>query len=294
MSKKMSKKEKQTLKALLVTLVLLLVTSSMLFAQSQPRVLTKWFTPDTDRPLRVKIRGDGAEILLESVGRNLQGRARYRYHENQFSGTLDWVPERNLFEAELDMRLSSFDTDEEGQESELEILLPRNSEVDLDVSLKAGVLKLDGENLTFDNLNLALWAGELNASFPSVSKKVIDRVEIDVKMGEMRIENRGNLAFEFLDINGFAGEIVLDFNGKLKMRREVRVDLELGSMTIIVPVGMTVRARISKLGFLAEVDVPGGWRRDGRYVYSPGASRNVADLRLDLQGGIGEIVIREK
>ncbi len=125
-------------------------------------------------------------------------------------------------------------------------------------------------------------------------RKVIDRIDIDVKLGELHMENLGNLGFEFLDVNGFAGEIVLDFNGELKMHREVRVDLELGSMTIIVPVGMTVRARISKLGFLAEVDVPGGWRRDGRYTYSPGASRDVADLRLDLRGGIGEIVIREK
>ena len=251
----MSNKEKQALKVLLITLVLLLVTSSMLFAQGQPQVLSKLFTPDTDRPLRVKIRGDGAEILLKSVVRSGQGRARYRYHEDQFSGTLDWVPERNLFEVELDMQVSSFDTDDEGHESELEILLPRNPEVDLDISLKAGVLKLDGENLTFDNLDLALWAGELDASFPSVSRKVIDRVDIDVKLGELHMENLGNLAFEFLDVNGFAGEIVLDFNGELKMHREARVDLELGSMTIIVPVGMTVRARISKLGFLAEVDV---------------------------------------
>lgn len=135
----MSNKEKQALKVILVTLVLLLVTSSMLFAQGQLQVLSKSFTPDTDRPLRVKIRGDGAEILLKSVARNGQGRARYRYHEDQFSGTLDWVPERNLFEAELDMRMSSFDTDDEGHESELEILLPRNPEVDLDISLKAGM-----------------------------------------------------------------------------------------------------------------------------------------------------------
>ena len=290
----MSKKEKQAFKVLLVTLVLLLVTSSMLFAQSQPRVLTKSFTPDTDRPLQVKIRGDGAEIHLESVARNGQGRARYRYHEDKFSGTLDWVPEMNLFEAELDMHVSSFDTDEDNHESELEVLLPYNSEVDLDVYLKAGILKLDGENLTFDNIDLALWAGELEASFPTVSRKVIDRIEVDVKLGELHMENLGNLAFELLDINGFAGEIVLDFNGELKMYREARVDLELGSITIIVPVGMVVRARISKLGFLSEVDVPGGWRRDGRYVYSPGASREVADLRLDLQGGIGEIVIIEK
>jgi len=290
----MSNKEKQALKVLLVTLVLLLVTSSMIFAQGQAQVISKSFTPDTDMPLRVKIRGDGAEILFESVARDRQCRARYRYHEDQFSGTLDWTPERNLFEVELDMQVSSFDTDDEGHESELEVLLPRIPEVDLDVSLKAGILKLDGENLTFDNLDLALWAGELNASFPTVSRKVIDRVNIDVKLGELHMENLGNLAFEFLDVNGFAGEITLDFSGELKMHREARVDLELGSMTIIVPNGMTVRARISKLGFLSDVELPREWRRDGRYVYSPGASRDEADLRLDLRGGIGEIVIREK
>jgi|GEM_PF-1795149 len=290
----MSRSERQALKAMLVTVLLLLAASTLLFAQSQPRVITRTFDPDPDRPLRVMIRGDGAEVKLENVSRSDQGRARYRYHEDHFSGTLDWESERNTFEVTLEMEVSSFDTDDETQESELEVLLPGRPEIDLDVTLKAGVISLDGDGLTFDALDLSLWAGELNASFPTRSDRVINRVEADVKLGEMRLENLGNLAFEELNVNGFAGEVVLDFSGEVSMRREARVDLEIGTVTVIVPKGMTVRSRISKLGFLAQVDVPRAWRKDGRYFYSPGASRREADLMLDIRGGIGEITIVER
>jgi len=290
----MNRSEIQALKTLLVTVLLLLVASTLLFAQSPPQVITKSFTPDTDRPLQVKISGDGAEITLESVARSRQGRARYRYDEEHFSGTLEWEPESNRFEVFLDMDLVSFDTDDEDHESELEVLLPRRPEIDLDVSLKAGIISLDGEQLTFDNLNLSLWAGELKASFPTLSNKVIDRVEMDVKLGELHLKGLGNLAFEELDVNGFAGEMILDFRGTLSMMREARIDLEIGTITVVVPEGMTVQARVSKLGFLAQVNVPDGWRRDGRYIYSPGARRGEADLRLVIRGGIGEIAIEER
>ncbi len=289
----MSKSERQALKAIVVT-VLLLAATTLLSAQSQPQMITKSFTPDIGRPLSVKIRGDGAEIMIKGAARDGEGRARYRFDEEHFTASLEWEPEKNTFRAILDMDLHSFDTDDEEHESELKVLLPRRPEVDLDCSLKAGVVDLDGGGLTFNELELALWAGELKATFPTPSNKVIGRVEVDVKLGEMHLNELGNLACEELDVNGFAGEMTLDFSGSVSMRREARIDLEIGQITIYVPKGMAVQARISKLGFLAEVDIPGGWRKEGRYVYSPGTSRGEAELRLDIRGGIGAITIVER
>ncbi len=290
----MTKNEKQALKTIGLTLFFLMMATTLLFAAVQEKVISKTFTPDRSRPLLVKVRGDGAEVHLSAVERGREGRARYRYNEDHFSGTMEWDSEQNRFETVLDMEGIDFNTDDEGSDSELGVMLPGGVPIDLDFSLKAGVLDLDGDGLEFNGLELYLWAGELTANFPTPSRRVIRRANIDVKMGETRLENLGNLAIEVLDVNGFAGACYIDLTGSVEMERQVRVDMEMGEIEVVVPKGATVEARISKLGFLAKVDLPRGWEKDGRYAYSPGARRGEADIRLDIRGGIGQITIVEK
>jgi hypothetical protein len=290
----MTTTEKQALKTIGLTLFFLLAATTLLFAAVQEKVISKTFTPDRSRPLLVKVRGDGAEVNIAAVERGREGRARYRYNEDHFSGTMEWDREQNRFETVLDMDGIDFDTDNEGSESQLDTMLPGRVPIDLDFSLKAGAVDLDAEGLEFNGLELYLWAGELQASFPTPSRTVIKRVNVDVKMGETRLEQLGNVAFEVMDVNGFAGVCALDLTGSVEMKRQVRVDMEMGEIEVIVPEGAAVEARISKLGFLADVDIPYGWVKEGRYAYSPGARRGGVDIKLDIRGGIGQITIIEK
>ncbi|MFC1545232.1 hypothetical protein ACFL44_00925 [Gemmatimonadota bacterium] len=290
----MNTTEKQALKTIGLTLFFLLTATTLLFAGVQESVISKVFTPDRSRPLLVKVRGDGAEVAIGAVERGREGRARYRYDEGHFSGTMEWDPAQNRFETNLDMEGLDFNSDDKEEESTLDIMLPGGVPIDLDFTLKAGVIDLDADGLEFNGLEISLWAGELQADFPTVSRNVIKRVNVDVKMGETRMEGLGNLAIEVLDVNGFAGVCYIDLTGSITMQRQVRVDMEMGEITVVVPEGAAVEARISKLGFLAEVDLPRGWDQDGRYAYSPGALRGEADIRLDLRGGIGQITIVER
>ena len=290
----MNTTEKQALKTIGLTLFFLLTATTLLFAGIQEKVITKVFTPDRSRPLLVKVRGDGAEVAIAAVERGREGRARYRYDEKSFSGIMEWNSEQNRLEAILDMEGLDFDTDDNNQESSLDIMLPTGVPIDLDFSLKAGSVDLDADGLEFSGLEISLWAGELQLNFPTPSRSVIRRANVDVKMGETVIEGLGNLAIEMLDVNGFAGVCTLDLTGSVKMRRQVRVDMEMGEITVIVPEGATVEARITKLGFLADVDLPRSWDRDGRYAFSPGAHRGEADIKLDIRGGIGQITILER
>lgn len=287
----MSYSERQALKTLAITLLLLLAASTLLFAAVTVQEMEKRFLPDRDRPLQVRIRADGAEVQIASPEGVREGRARYRFDPKHFSGSLAFDPDQNLISAELDMEGVNWDSDVDP--SELSMLIPRSQLLDLDCSMKAGVVDLDGEGLRFQDMELDLWAGEMSARFPAPSPGDMKRVVVDVKMGETDLEGLGNLAFSELDVNGFAGEITLDFSGMLRMKRRARVDLEMGSITVYVPSDMAVEARIGKLGFLAEVDLPNGWERDGKYAFSPSARGQEPDLFLDIRGGIGEITIRE-
>ncbi|MFC1628358.1 hypothetical protein ACFL3H_04500 [Gemmatimonadota bacterium] len=290
----MNTTEKQALKTIGLTLFFLLTATTLLFAGVQEKVITKVFSPDRSRPLLVKVRGDGAEVAISAVERGREGRARYRYDEAFFSGIMEWDPDQNRLETILDMEGLDFDSDDDNQESTLDIMLPKGAPIDLDFTLKAGVVDLDADGLEFSGLEISLWAGELQVNFPTPSRSVIRRANVDVKMGETVIEGLGNVAIEMLDVNGFAGVCTLDLTGSVKIRRQVRVDMEMGEITVIVPKGATVEARISKLGFLADVDLPRSWDRDGRYAYSPGTHSGEADIKLDIRGGIGQITIVER
>ncbi len=289
----MSYSEKQSLKVLAITLLLLLAASTLLFASVRPQEIEKRFTPDPGRTLQVRIEGEGAEVTITSPEGVREGRALYRFDPEHFSGSLVFDPEKNLVSAVMDMEGINWDDSEEVP-SELSVSIPRGQPVAVECTMKAGVVDLDGEGMRFDELELDLWAGEMDLRFPTPSQGGMDRMVVDVKMGETDLQGLGNLAFRELDVNGFAGEITLDFRGELRMRRRARVDLELGSITVYVPAGTAVEARIGKFGFLADVSIPEGWSRDGRYAYSPAARGQEPDLLLDIRGGIGEIVIRER
>ena len=288
----MTDREKLAMRTMIVTVLLLLAATTMLFAQVQQKEITKRFMPAPDRALQINVRGDGAEISVAAARQGREGRARYRFTPENFEGTLDWDPEENRLTAILEVRNMKFE-DEGEQTSDLDVLVPRSVPLDLDVDLKGGVFDLDGAGLSFENLRIALWGGELSADFPEPSTGEVKMVEVDVKMGETNVSGLGNLAFDRLDVNGFAGEMTLDFTGTLKRRRAARIDLEFGSITVIVPRGTGVEARIGKWGFLSDVTVPSNWGRDGRYAYSPAAEEGV-ELELDIRGGVGEIIIIER
>jgi hypothetical protein len=290
----MTHRERLALRTVLITVLLLLAATTLLFAQQQMQELAKSFVPATDRPLQVSIRGDGAEVEIASVARGREGRARYRYTPENFEGVIEWNKGENRLSAVLDMSNLKFDSNDEDHESDLDILLPRTSEVDLDVVIKGGVVDLNGEGMQFSDLDIEMWAGELKAEFPTASRPLMRRVEIDVKMGEVNLISLGNLAFEELDVNGFAGEMNLDFSGSIQMKRTARIDLEFGALTIYVPKGLGVEARIGKWGFLAEVNVPHDWGKDGKFVYSPAVGTRGVELSLDVRGGVGEISIVER
>jgi hypothetical protein len=105
----MTDRERIGLRTIIATVLLLLMATSLLFAGVQPEEISKRFTPATDRPVKVKVRGDGAEVEIASVRQGREGRARYRYTAENFDGSLGWDAEENMLTAVLDVRNLSSD-----------------------------------------------------------------------------------------------------------------------------------------------------------------------------------------
>jgi hypothetical protein len=81
----MTEAERRTLKAFLITVLLLLAATSLVFAQVETQEITRTFRPDARRPLKVEVRMEGGELHLSAVPRGQEGRARYRFRRRMFS-----------------------------------------------------------------------------------------------------------------------------------------------------------------------------------------------------------------
>ncbi len=293
----MTESEQRALKAFLITVLLLLTATSLVFAQADPAEITKTFRPDSRRPIKIDVRMEGGELHFSAVPRGAEGRARYRYDQKRFGGELRWDQEENALVAITDMHglhVESGPDSTDRSESSLEILIPRGALVELDLNVKWGYIKLDGEDLRFDALAVDITGGELIADFPTQAETGLRRIDLELSMGEMDVKGLGNLSWETLDVNGAMGSLDIDLTGGLEMTRRATIDLEIGEMTVTVPADRRVEARVSKWGFLANVDYPDSWERDGRYLYSRRRDEGRIDLFLDIQGGIGDITIRQR
>ena len=95
----MTDREKLAMRTMIVTVLLLLAATTMLFAQVQQKEITKRFMPAPDRALQINVRGDGAEISVaaarHSAAPSLSRRLTFR-NGNKLAGgrptptTLKW------------------------------------------------------------------------------------------------------------------------------------------------------------------------------------------------------------
>lgn len=122
------------------------------------------------------------------------------------------------------------------------------------------------------------WDLRLNNSVP---------LDLEVLLGAGKsVLDLGSLALRNLDIRLGAGELDLDLTGKWRKDLEVRIRGGVGKATVWLPkdVGVQARAR----GGIGAIKAP-GFRRSGHTYTNDAYEDSPVTLRLDIEGGIGEI-----
>jgi len=70
------------------------------------------------------------------------------------------------------------------------------------------------------------------------------------------MKDLGNANFEFLDFDGGVGNFTLDFGESFDYEAEVKVDVGLGSVDIVLPKGIGVRLECSDDDWLSSINFP--------------------------------------
>lgn len=125
------------------------------------------------------------------------------------------------------------------------------------------------------------WDLELNRDIPinlkigiGVGRSILDLTQINLTG---------------LEINGGVGEASVKLPAR--GRFDVNVDGGLGQITLIIPQGLAASIQVD--GGLGGIRVAGDFDRDGEDYVSPGYSTAEHRANITIDGGIGQIVIRE-
>jgi hypothetical protein len=104
--------------------------------------------------------------------------------------------------------------------------------------------------------------------------------------GDLRLQG---LALNRLEVHVGAGKLTLDLRGDWKKNLEAEIHGGVGSATILLPKRVGVRVNAS--GGIGAINGH-GLKRDGEDYVNEAYGQSPVTLRLDIQGGIGEISLQ--
>ena len=120
-------------------------------------------------------------------------------------------------------------------------------------------------DLRIVDLTLRVLAGETFMTFSEPNREKIKEMKIESKIGELTAEKLGNANFEYAEIDGNIGELIVDFSADFepKYDRDVDMSLNIGQTRLYFPRDDAFRFSVSKFLFFSDVEVP-------RYFYKEG------------------------
>ncbi|MEO0331668.1 MAG: toast rack family protein [Bacteroidota bacterium] len=156
-----------------------------------------------------------------------------------------------------------------------------NINFDGDEQVNEWVIQLN-DNILQD-LSCNLGAGETNLDLRGLA---LNSVDINAGVGEHTIDLRDSSVPE-LDIKAGVGEVTLDLTGE--WNNDLMADIKGGIGELNLSLPGTVGIRLDIAGGLGDVDIPNGFRKDGRVYTNDLYDTSDHRLEFDIKAGMGSI-----
>jgi len=166
-----------------------------------------------------------------------------------------------------------------------------NDSVPLNLNLNTGVgdarLSLSGMKIARIRFESGVGGGRMSAYEPNS----IPCESITIKNGVGRIEavGLGNLNFRELEFEGGVGGANLDFTGEWKQDADVRIQVGVGGVNVLMPRDIGVRLESEK-HFLSGLQLESFQQRDG-YYYSENYEKATIKVSVRVVAGIGGLKV---
>lgn len=254
--------------------------------------LDNTFKVRADRDFYLRLDVDAGEVRVSRGQSEEQVTVHLVYTKKQFRHAFRFNEQENRLDIRFD-KDGWFSHDGEGMAAELEIALPRDVTIRADCRMKAGEVEMQLGGLRLADFSMSVMAGEVNVDFDEPNRVEMDRLKLNTRIGESNFRRLGNARFRDADINGGIGEMTIDFSGAILPTAMAEVDLDIGETVIVLPQETGAKLSVSKFLFLAHIEMPFEFRKDGRYYYTDNYGKAGQDFELRISSGIGELRIEK-
>jgi len=132
----------------------------------------------------------------------------------------------------------------------------------------------------FDDDDRESWQVRLNPAIPM-------RIKVDSGVGSSDLDLE-NLALTALDVNAGVGEMTITLPRQGSY--DATIDCGVGKLTLYLPEELDARIRVDT--GLGELNIPSRFEKDGPYYVTEGYRAADERAEIDIDGGVGSIVIR--
>lgn len=160
----------------------------------------------------------------------------------------------------------------------------------MNLDLGAGDGELDFSGLQLAQLDLDLGAGNFEIRFDEPNAAKMSRLTIDTGASKLDVTGIGHAGPEELNVQGGAGDMMLDFTGDWPRSCDARITAGVGSVTLRLPDDVGVRVETE--GGLTKVDVSGLQRAGDAYV-NDAFGKAETELHVQITAGVGSIRLIE-
>jgi hypothetical protein len=164
--------------------------------------------------------------------------------------------------------------------------------ISFNVELGVGKGDFDCSGLLIKNFVLSTGASSVILRFPQPNKVQIDNMKIETGVSKFVGEGLGNANFQNFQFSGGVGSYTLDFTGELKREVDVKVEVGLGSVTIVVPRDVGARVLYQE-SWVSKIDLDRDFeeKRDGQY-FSDNYNTASGRMNITVESGFGHVRVR--
>ena len=233
--------------------------------------------------LDVRVSYGAGRFAVSPAEEGLLYRMRLRYDEEKFE------PRADFDGRSLRLGVTGLGRDinlGNGRAGEMELELPTDVPMDLEVRFGAGEAEFDLGGLSMTALQVETGASETRLDVSRPNPSSMDRADFQVGAAEFTARRLGNLNARRVEVSAGVGDVTLELTGAWPRDAEVRVDMGLGSLQLRFPEGLGVRLR--KKSFLTALDAQGLVKRGDEY-FSPDWETAERRITVEVQAAFGSI-----
>lgn len=263
------------------------------FAESKRelQIRKEEFPITSTKPLEILVEVSVGELIIEKSTIEKTLTVSVVYKKDACELDIDFSPKQNQFYLEL-TGMDKFWKDKFKDSIQVRIGLPRDVEIVLEGKLKVGKSQLELGGLCLKEVKFSQWVGELNMGFSMPNSIVMERLAVKNKVGVISLHHLGNARFQKAWINTGIGECDLDFQGKMEPESRVKIDSQLGKLSVLFPDSIGVRVKFLSWSSMTQKEIGSGFYKKGTTYYSDDYETQLHHAFFLISSTLGEVQLK--